>query len=138
MEPSQILDGVLNFLYKNFDKFSWIGIYVVQGSNLILGPWRGSQATDHTKIPVDEGVCGSAARSGKTEIVPDVNKDERYLACFITTQSEIVVPIKKNGNVVGEIDIDSDVPNAFDEKDVNILEKLASNEIFVELVVKLD
>jgi len=66
-----------------------------------------------------------AAQSGKTEVVADVSKDGRYLACFVSTRSEIVVPIKKKGVVVGEIDIDSDVPDAFSESDVVFLEKVA-------------
>ncbi|MCK5458503.1 MAG: GAF domain-containing protein, partial [Thermoplasmatales archaeon] len=89
------------------------------------GPWKGRQATEHTKISIGDGVCGSAAQSGKTEVVADVSKDTRYLACFVSTRSEIVVPIKKKGVVAGEIDIDSDVSNAFSESDVVFLEKVA-------------
>lgn len=124
-EDSQVLHDVVDFLYESFDKYSWIGIYIVRGDKLILGPWRGEQATEHTQIPIGRGICGSAAMSGKTEIVSDVSKDKRYLSCFISTRSEIVVPIKKNGEVVGEIDIDSDIPDAFDENDAVFLEKIA-------------
>jgi len=85
----------------------------------------GDAPTEHTKIRIGRGVCGSAAQSGKTEVVDDVSKDHRYLACFVSTRSEIVVPIKKNGAVVGEIDIDSDIANAFNESDVVFLEKVA-------------
>jgi GAF domain-containing protein len=133
-EGSQILNDVVDFIYKNFDKYSWVGIYIVRGDTLVLGPWKGKQATEHIQIPIGSGVCGSAAKSGKTELVPDVNKDDRYLACFVSTCSEIVVPIKKKGEVIGEIDIDSDVPNAFDNKDVIFLEKIASNEKFIGYV----
>jgi putative methionine-R-sulfoxide reductase with GAF domain len=135
-ETSQILKKVIDILYNNFDKYNWIGIYIVHGKDLILGPWKGQQATEHIKISVGKGVCGSAAKSGKTETVPYVNKDDRYLACFVTTQSEIVVPIKKNGKVIGEIDIDSDTPNAFDEKDIKFLEKLCSKKTFINIVEK--
>ena len=124
-EASQVLHDVVDFLYESFDKYSWIGIYIVRGDKLILGPWRGEQATEHTQIPIGRGICGSAAETGKTEIVSDVSKDKRYLSCFISTRSEIVVPIKKNGEVVGEIDIDSDIPDAFDENDAVFLEKVA-------------
>ena len=133
---SQILDNVVDILYKSFDKYNWIGIYLTFGKYLILGPWKGQQATDHKKIPIGKGVCGSAAKSGKTEIVPDVNKDERYLSCFVSTRSEIVVPIKNNGKVIGEIDIDSDIPNAFNEEDVKFLEKLCSKKTFIDMVLK--
>jgi len=135
-ETSQILDKVIDILYKSFDKYNWIGIYIICGNDLILGPWKGQKATKHTKIPVGKGVCGSAAKSGKTEIVPYVNKDDRYLACFVTTKSEIVVPIKKNGMVIGEIDIDSETSNAFDEEDVNFLEKICAKKTFINMVIK--
>ena len=135
-EESRVLNDVVDFLYKYFDKYSWIGIYIVRGDALVLGPWKGKQATDHIQIPIGSGVCGSAAKSGKTELVSDVNKDDRYLACFVSTHSEIVVPIKKKGEVIGEIDIDSDVPNAFNNKDVVFLEKIASNGKFIDYVDK--
>lgn len=125
VEASQALRNVVDFLYENFDKYSWVGIYIVEGNDLILGPWNGEHATEHTRIPVGKGICGSAAASGKTEVIPDVNADNRYLACFVSTKSEIVVPIKKEGKIVGEIDIDSDALNAFDEKDAVFLEKIA-------------
>jgi GAF domain-containing protein len=92
---------------------------------LVLGPWRGKEATEHIRIPIGSGVCGSAAQSGTTEIVDDVSKDTRYLSCFLSTRSEIVVPIKKGTKVVGEIDIDSDVTAAFDKNDKVFLEKIA-------------
>ena len=133
-EGSGILNDIVDFLHKNFDKYSWVGIYIVREDTLVLGPWKGKQTTEHIQIPIGSGVCGSAAKSGKTELVPDVNKDDRYLACFVSTCSEIVVPIKKKGEVIGEIDIDSDVPNAFDNKDVIFLEKIASNEKFIVYV----
>lgn len=124
-DKSQVLQNIVNYLYNNFDKYCWVGIYLVEGDNLILGPWQGVQATEHVKIPIGQGVCGSAAKSGKTEIVGDVLKDDRYLACFVSTRSEIVVPIIKDGIVVGEIDIDSDNYDAFDRQDSVFLEKIA-------------
>ena len=124
-DVADVLQNVVDYLYKYFDKYSWVGIYLVEGKYLVLGPWSGEQATEHTKIPVGKGVCGSAAQSGKTEVVADVFKDDRYLACFVSTRSEIVVPIKKDGIVVGEIDIDSDTPSAFDNSDAVFLEKVA-------------
>ena len=125
VEASKILQKIVDFLYENFDKYSWVGIYIIEGNDLILGPWKGEHATEHTRIPIGKGICGSAAASGKTEVIPGVKADDRYLACFVSTKSEIVVPIKKTNRIVGEIDIDSDIPNAFDEKDVIFLEKIA-------------
>ena len=124
-KPSNVLEKVVDYLYGNFNHYSWVGIYIVEGNDLLLGPWRGEQATEHTKIPIGTGVCGSAAQSGNVEIVPDVSKDERYLSCFVSTRSEIVVPIKKNEKIIGEVDIDSDELNAFDKKDALFLEKIA-------------
>ena len=124
-DAAHVLQNVVDYLYAHFEKYSWVGIYRVEEDNLILGPWKGIQETEHTKIPIGQGICGSAAHSGKTEIVDDVSEDERYLACFVSTRSEIVVPIRKDNVVVGEIDIDSDTPNAFDEHDVIFLEKVA-------------
>jgi GAF domain-containing protein len=124
-KSSNILDDVTKYLYNKFEKYSWIGIYIIKGNDLILGPWYGKQATEHTKIPIGKGICGSAAESGKTEIIPDVNSDPRYLSCFISTKSEIVVPIIKSGQVLGEIDIDSDKKGAFDSADKEFLERIA-------------
>ncbi len=120
-----VLQKIVDFLYENFEKYTWVGIYIVEDGTLVLGPWRGKQATEHTRIPVGKGICGSAAATGKTDIVPDVNRDNRYLACFISTKSEIVVPIKKDDRVVAEIDIDSDMRDAFTDEDKMFLEKIA-------------
>jgi L-methionine (R)-S-oxide reductase len=107
------------------EHYSWVGIYLVEGGDLVLGPWRGPHATEHVRIPVGQGVCGAAAASGVTEVVDDVNADPRYLACFPSTRSEIVVPIAHKGRVVGEIDIDSDRPAAFGDGDRALLERVA-------------
>lgn len=122
---SNILDDVVSFLYENFENYSWVGIYIVKEDNLILRIWKGSHATEHVKIPVGEGICGSAAATGKTEVIDDVHKDNRYLSCFVTTRSEVVVPIKKDGKIIAEIDIDSDIPTAFSKQDAIFLEKIA-------------
>jgi len=120
------LGKAVEVLEEGFDHYSWVGIYLVEGDNLVLGPWQGPEATEHTRIPVGQGVCGAAAASGITEIVDDVNADPRYLACFPSTRSEIVVPIALDGRVVGEIDIDSDRPAAFGDDDREFLERVAA------------
>jgi len=79
---------------------------------LELGPFKGSM-TPHTRIPLNQGICGAAASTGKTVVVDDVNSDPRYLACSTETKSEIVVPIFVRGEVKGELDIDSHFPAAF-------------------------
>jgi GAF domain-containing protein len=126
-EPSDdILRRVVDVLHDRFDAYSWVGIYFVEGDELVLGPWRGPQATEHVRIPVGQGICGAAAASGATEIVDDVNTDDRYLSCFLSTRSEIVVPIVYDRLVVAEIDIDSDRPAAFGEPDREFLERVAA------------
>jgi L-methionine (R)-S-oxide reductase len=126
-QPSdEILRRIVDLLHDSFDTYSWVGIYFVEGDELALGPWRGPQATEHVRIPVGQGVCGAAAASGTTEIVDDVNADDRYLSCFLSTRSEIVVPILYDRLVVAEIDIDSDEPAAFDDSDREFLERVAA------------
>ena len=119
------LQEAVEVLHDEVDHYSWVGIYLIEGDDLVLGPWRGPNATEHVRIPVGQGVCGAAAATGETEIVDDVNVDPRYLACFPSTRSEIVVPIAHNGRVVGEIDIDSDQPAAFGAEDRELLERVA-------------
>ena len=125
-EADRVLERVVELLHDRFEHYSWAGIYLVEGDDLVLGPWKGPQATEHVRIPVGEGVCGAAAASGETEVVDDVNADPRYLACFPSTRSEIVVPIAYDGRVVGEIDIDSDRPAAFSAGDRAFLERVAT------------
>ncbi|HEY7561070.1 MAG TPA: GAF domain-containing protein [Gaiellaceae bacterium] len=125
-EADEVLRKTVKILHDRFDHYSWVGIYLVEGDDLVLGPWKGPQATEHVRIPVGEGICGAAAASGVTEIVDDVNADDRYLACFVSTRSEIVVPIAYEGRVVGEIDIDSDAPAAFGPEDRTLLERVAT------------
>jgi L-methionine (R)-S-oxide reductase len=125
-EPDEVLRAAVDVLHDRFEHYSWVGIYLVEGTELVLGPWRGPEATEHVRIPVGQGICGAAAASGRTEIVDDVNADPRYLACFASTRSEIVVPIAFQGQVVGEIDIDSDEPAAFAEADRVFLERVAT------------
>jgi len=120
-----VLKKIVEYLYNNFKHYSWIGIYLVDGNDLVLGPWKGPNATEHTRIPIGTGICGAAAASGKTEIIVDVHSDNRYLSCFFSTKSEIVIPIKKEGTIVGEIDIDSDKIGSFSNDDKLFLERVA-------------
>jgi putative methionine-R-sulfoxide reductase with GAF domain len=124
-DADDVLRQIVSVLYDRFDHYSWVGIYLVEDDELVLGPWQGPQATEHVRIPVGQGVCGAAAATGRTEVVDDVNADPRYLACFPSTRSEIVVPISYEGRVVAEIDIDSDTPAAFGEEDRRFLERVA-------------
>jgi L-methionine (R)-S-oxide reductase len=126
--PEAAAQRVVEELHNRFGHYDWVGIYWVDApaNELVLGPWIGPEATEHTRIPMGVGICGSAAASGQTEIVADVNADPRYLACFVTTRSEIVVPIFADGQVIGEIDIDGSDPSAYDETDARFLEEVAA------------
>lgn len=124
--PEAAAQRVVDLLHDRFPHYDWVGVYWVDGTDLVLGPWTGPQATEHTRIPIGTGVCGAAAASGRTEIVPDVDADPRYLACFASTRSEIVVPIFDGGEVVGEIDIDGSDLDAFDATDARFLEEVTA------------
>jgi L-methionine (R)-S-oxide reductase len=126
------LQTVVDLLHDRVEHYSWVGLYLVEGDDLVLGQWKGPVATEHVRIPVGQGVCGAAAASGKTEVVDDVNADPRYLACFASTRSEIVVPISREGRVIGEIDIDSDQPAAFGDADREFLERVAESIAYLK------
>lgn len=118
------LDQVVAFLHDNIEHYTWVGVYLMEGDELVLGPFRG-KPSPHTRIPLNQGICGAAASQKQTVIVPDVNADPRYLACSLETRSEIVVPIMHGADCLGEIDIDSDQPDAFGEADRDLLEGVA-------------
>ena len=122
--PEDVQARAVVSLHKSFPHYNWVGIYRLEGKSLALWPYQG-RPTVHTSIPVGTGICGAAAASRKTEVVPDVKADARYLVCSLETRSDIVVPIIKNGAVWGEIDIDSDRPSAFGPDDVEFLEAVA-------------
>ena len=118
-------EAVVKLLNSSVSSYTWVGVYAVEGSDLVLDAWSGPAATEHTRIPIGKGVCGFAAKAGRTEIVSDVSKDPRYLQCFLSTKSEIVVPISSHGSVVGEIDVDGDQLDAFSSLDREFLEAVA-------------
>lgn len=115
----------VNILKEKMPDYAWVGIYLLDGEHLQLGPFLG-QPSPHTRIPLNQGICGAAATHGETIIVDDVDRDPRYLACSLETRSEIVVPIMKGTRVLGEIDIDSDKKAAFGAADQELLEATAS------------
>jgi len=112
-------------LKQRMPDYSWVGIYLLDGNELVLGPFEG-KPSPHARIPLGRGICGAAASEKATIIVDDVNADPRYLACSIETKSEIVVPIMAGGEVLGEIDIDSDRQAAFGAADKTLLEAVAA------------
>jgi len=122
--PDQLCAKVVSLLKESFDSYDWVGIYLVRGSDLVLGPYLGAP-TEHEVIPIGEGICGAAIAEGATIVVPDVSADSRYIACSLETRSEIVVPIQRDGIAYGEIDIDSHTPDAFTDEDRDMLEEIA-------------
>jgi GAF domain-containing protein len=119
------LDRVVALLHEHVPHYNWVGVYLLKGDELILGPFRG-KPSPHTRIPLNQGICGAAASQKQTVIVPDVNADPRYLACSLETKSEIVVPVMDGTECLGEIDIDSEIPDAFGANDQELLEAIAS------------
>jgi len=124
-DPRRALQHVVDILKREVQHYTWVGIYLLEGEELVLGPFLG-KPSPHTRIPIGQGICGAAARERDTIIVDDVNADSRYLACSLETKSEIVVPIMSGERVLGEIDIDSDQPAAFGAEDRRLLESVAS------------
>jgi GAF domain-containing protein len=123
-ETREALAHAVTELKRRQPYYTWVGIYLLEGDELVLGPFLG-KPSPHTRIPLDRGICGAAATQKQTIVVDDVNADSRYLACSLETKSEIVVPIMHGGAVLGEIDIDSDRPAAFGEQDRVLLEGVA-------------
>ena len=124
---NEILLETCKILQNEVAHYDWVGFYLLDQTEkiLLLGPYVG-KATDHTQIPVGKGVCGQVAKNKKTMIVQDVSQMENYIACSLEVQSEIVVPILKNGNFVAEIDIDSHAHAPFGKNDQVLLEMIAN------------
>ena len=121
----QVMTRAVEMLKEHTPHYTWVGIYLLEGDTLVLGPYLG-KPSPHTRIPLGRGICGAAASEQATIVVDDVNSDPRYLACSLDTQSEIVVPIMRGSRVLGEIDIDSDTRAAFGEADRRLLESVAA------------
>lgn len=116
---------VCHLLRDNIDYYDWVGFYFRNGEKeeLILGPYAG-EPTDHTVIPFGKGICGQVAVSNETFVVPDVTAQDNYIACSLTVKSEIVVPLFVEGKNIGQIDIDSEVLDAFTDLDQRFLEEV--------------
>lgn len=103
--------------------FHWVGFYLVQGDELVLGPFHGPIAC--TRIPRGKGVCGHAWQENQTTVVPDVEAFPGHIACSAWSRSELVVPLRQHGEVLAVLDIDSSAINDFDENDVRFFERIA-------------
>jgi GAF domain-containing protein len=128
--PRSIYKIVIDKLAK-LPHFQWTGIYILDSSrNELLLDYYIGKPTDHTRIPVGKGICGSAVAEKTDKIIEDVREEENYLACSLETRSEIVVLIEDSNRIIGQIDVDSDDVAAFDEMDRTYLRKIS------ELIVK--
>ena len=123
--PDEAMRQAVAILKHQMPDYSWVGIYLMEGNELVLGPFLG-KPSPHTRIQLNQGICGAAASHKQTIIVDDVDADPRYLACSLDTRSEIVVPIMRGTTVLGEIDIDSDKKAAFGPSDRELLESVAT------------
>jgi L-methionine (R)-S-oxide reductase len=123
------MKGIVTLFHEKLTRYNWVGFYMLEKEGnrdiLVLGPFKGTM-TPHTRIPLNQGICGAAASTGKTIVVDDVNSDSRYLACSLETKSEIVVPLFVHGKVAGELDIDSHFPSAFGPDDRKLCEHAAT------------
>lgn len=120
------LQEICRLLADEIEVFDWVGFYLVDPEadrELVLGPYVG-EATDHTRIPFGKGICGQAAETNETFVVPDVSKADNYLSCSIHVKAEIVVPIKKEGEFVAELDIDSHTRDSITEEHQKMLEEI--------------
>lgn len=122
------LSNASALLNQFLDRVNWVGFYVTEGNQLVLGPFQGMPAC--VRIPFGRGVCGVAVETKTTQLVADVHQFPGHIACDSASNSEIVVPIVKEGTVIGVLDIDSPEKNRFDEVDQRYLEK------FVETLLK--
>jgi GAF domain-containing protein len=125
LDRDEKLRRTVKALSESAPHYTWTGIYLLEGDTLTLHNQVGAP-TPHERIPIGRGICGLAARERRTVVVPDVARDPRYLACSLSTRSEIVVPIMRDAAVLGEIDIDSDRPDAFSAGDETLLQEVAA------------
>lgn len=120
----EILETAARLIDESSDGYDWTGFYMVKNGQLEVGPYVGLE-TPHKTIQLGEGICGAAASLKETVLIDDVNADPRFLACSITTKSEIVVPLMDGDTCIGEIDIDSNRSAFFTDEDRRVLEEVA-------------
>jgi L-methionine (R)-S-oxide reductase len=110
-------------LFHHFDHFDWVGFYRNVGNDTLkIGPYQGGHGC--LVIPFSKGVCGAAARTEKTQLIPNVNAIADHIACSSTTQSEIVLPVWQDGKLIAVLDVDSDTLDAFTVEDQKVLEEI--------------
>lgn len=127
-DPVANAANLSSLLFYALREVNWVGFYFLQGNNLLVGPFQGRPAC--VSIPVGKGVCGTAAATGRVQRVSDVHCFDGHIACDIASRSEIVLPLLRDGKLIGVLDLDSPVKNRFDESDEHLLLKIA--DIYVQ------
>jgi L-methionine (R)-S-oxide reductase len=125
-ERDEKLSAICSLLQGQISHYDWVGFYLVDQENkreLVLGPYIG-EPTDHVRIPFGRGICGQAGEREETFVIQDVSKETNYLSCSSKVKSEIVVPIFRDGEVVGELDIDSYTISPFTDEERKFLEQI--------------
>jgi GAF domain-containing protein len=123
----EVLEEVVRLVHEAHPRWDWSGIYLLVDGTLVVGPFAGSEEPpEHSRIPVGDGVCGTAVAQDRNQLVDDVRELDNYLACSLSTRSELVVLIHEDGRIVGQFDIDSDERGAFTQEDEALLEELAT------------
>jgi L-methionine (R)-S-oxide reductase len=123
----EVLRRVVRLVHDAHPRWDWSGIYLLVDGTLVVGPFAGSdEPPEHSRIEVGEGVCGTAVAENENQLVEDVRELDNYLACSLSTRSELVVLIREDERIVGQFDIDSDERGAFTKEDEALLEELAT------------
>ena len=123
----EVLEEVVRLVHEAHPRWDWSGIYLLVDGTLVVGPFAGSEEPpEHSRIEVGDGVCGTAVAQDRNQLVDDVRELDNYLACSLSTRSELVVLIREDGRIVGQFDIDSDERGAFTQEDEALLEELAT------------
>jgi L-methionine (R)-S-oxide reductase len=125
-DRDSLAKALVDVLRQTYPQASWVGVYWLEGNELVLGPYVGPP-TEHTRIPVGKGVCGTAIAEGADQLVPDVRERANYLACSAKVRSEVVVLIRARGQVVGQIDMDSEKVDGFSGDDACVLKAVADS-----------
>jgi GAF domain-containing protein len=127
-QPGAVLGSAVRYVASLSPRFNWVGIYVLEGKYLELGPYLGAK-TSHTRIAVGKGICGTAVAENADQNIGDVSTSSNYLACSVETASELVVLVREgglpDGEILGQIDIDSHLPNAFGPAEEQAVRKVA-------------
>ena len=123
----EVLEEVVRLVHEAHPRWDWSGIYLLVDGTLVVGPFAGSEEPpEHSRIPVGDGVCGTSVAQDRNQLVDDVRELDNYLACSLSTRSELVVLIREDGRIVGQFDIDSDERGAFTQEDEALLAELAT------------